>query len=138
MSQHHDTPPIAVVAAVIERPAGVLLCQRPDGDHLPLTWEFPGGKIEPGEHPREAVIRELSEELGVLAQVGRELAAVHHDYGHKQVWIRFYAACFEGTPQARVHRQLRWVPRADLRGYETPPPNALVIERLLHGELDFH
>jgi 8-oxo-dGTP diphosphatase len=64
-----------VVAAVIEKDGKLLVCQRTRHQTMPLKWEFPGGKIEEGEQPRDALRRELEEELGIHAQVGEEIAA---------------------------------------------------------------
>ena len=80
---------IEVVAAVIYRTETVLLCQRHDGSHLPLMWEFPGGKVDPGESPQSALKRELTEELDVDAEIGSQVADVEHHYSEKSVRIRF-------------------------------------------------
>ena len=124
---------IAVVAAVILRDGELLLCQRPDGPHLPLLWEFPGGKVGPGEDPTAALARELAEELGVASRVGPQLSEVRHRYPEKRVWIRFYAAAITGSPQPRVHRQLRWIPTAELGRYTVPPANVSMVERIRGG-----
>ena len=118
---------IDVVAAVIYRADTVLLCQRHDGPHLPLMWEFPGGKIDRGESPRAALQRELAEELEVGATIGRQLADVEHHYPEKSVRIRFFLADIDEEPRAVVHRELRWIARAELPGYEVPPANASVV-----------
>ena len=138
MSASGRRAPIPVVAAVVAREGTVLLCQRHDGPHLPLLWEFPGGKIDPGETPRQALERELREELDVAARVGRQVAEVFHTYPEKRVWLRFFRASIAGTPCARVHRRLEWVPLAALSRYEVPPANALVVRRLISGELSIH
>ena len=132
-----DIPPdaIAVVAAVIRRDGQLLLCQRQPGPHLPLLWEFPGGKIDEGESPTEALARELREELSVEARVGFLLHEVVHRYPEKCVWIRFYATAIEGEPVAVVHREVRWVPLSSLLEFPAPPPNAEVIERIMNGRL---
>lgn len=69
-----------VVAALIERDGKILACQRKRGQRFELLWEFPGGKIEPGESPEQALVRELREELGASATVGREIYRVSHIY----------------------------------------------------------
>lgn len=129
---------IPVVAAVVFRRGRVLLCQRGDGDHLPLLWEFPGGKIDPGESAVEALVRELDEELGVHASIGDQVAEVFHRYPQKRVWLRFFRARIDGDPQPLVHRRLRWLEPARLGELEVPPANAVVVERLLSGELHIH
>src|SRR3989442_16003705 len=69
-----------VVAALILKDGKVLVCQRTRHQPMPLKWEFPGGKIEDGEQPRDALRRELDEELGIDAKVGDEVARIQHDY----------------------------------------------------------
>ncbi len=114
---------IEVVAAVVVRAERVLLCQRPDGPHLPLLWEFPGGKIDPGESPRQALERELREELDVASSIGSPLATLEHHYPDKSVRIQFFTADIAGAPRPLVHRELRWIAAADLDEYEVPPAN---------------
>lgn len=124
---------IEVVAAVVLDDGGVLLCQRPDGPHLPLMWEFPGGKIDPGESPEQALARELREELGVAAAIGEQVAEIEHHYPEKSVRIRFFRADIEGDPHPFVHRQLRWVGLAELARYEVPPANRSVVRMVADG-----
>ncbi len=120
--------PIEVVAAVIYRDEKVLLCQRHDGSHLPLLWEFPGGKIDPGESPEEALRRELAEELSVRAVIGRQVADVDHDYPEKSVRIRFFLARIDGEPRPVVHRELRWIAPRELADLCVPPANQMVVD----------
>ena len=80
-----------VVAALILKDGKVLVCQRTRHQSMPLKWEFPGGKIEDGEQPRDALRRELEEELGIDAQIGEEVARIRHDYKNGgAVELRFY------------------------------------------------
>lgn len=127
---------IPVVAAVVARDGRLLLCQRHQGPHLPLLWEFPGGKVDPGETAPEALVRELDEELGVASEVGPLFCEVRHRYPEKNVWIRFYPTTIRGRPRPRVHRAIRWIPLRDLGGYDIPPANAGVVRRLRHGGLE--
>ncbi len=124
---------IEVVAAVVVRAEGVLLCQRPDGPHLPLLWEFPGGKINAGESPRQALERELREELDVASSIGSRVATVEHHYPEKSVRIQFFAADIAGAPRAVVHRELRWIAAADLGDYQVPPANRSVVRMVRDG-----
>ena len=109
--------PLPVACAVIEDAAGsVLIAQRPAHKHLPLQWEFPGGKIEPGESPETALRRELREELGCDASIVRALPPVLHDYGDLRIEL-FPFVCrltpASPAPHPHEHLALRWVRPAD-------------------------
>ena len=111
-------PPIPVACAIIEDAAGrVLVAQRPAHKHLPFKWEFPGGKIEPGESPAVALLRELREELGCAALVVRALPRCVHDYGDVRIEL-FPFVCHlapaSPAPHAHEHAALCWVRPADL------------------------
>jgi len=80
-----------VVAALIQKDGKLLVCQRTRHQTMPLKWEFPGGKIEEREQPRDALRRELQEELGILATIGDEIARFRHEYpNHAMVELRFF------------------------------------------------
>lgn len=99
---------IRVVAAVVERGGRFLLCERPADKRHGGLWEFPGGKLEPGETSEEAARRELFEELGVVvSSVGGQLFAIH-DPGSEFV-IEFHPVAFEGEPLCLEHAALAWV-----------------------------
>lgn len=110
--------PIPVVAAVIADAAGlVLVAQRPAHKHLALKWEFPGGKVEPGESPEAALARELREELGIEIEILRTLPRFTHDYGDVVIeMISFVCrlAPASAAPHAHEHAALRWVSAAEL------------------------
>ena len=129
--------PIAVVAALVWRQGQLLICQRKPTDPFAGKWEFPGGKIEPGEEPRAALERELLEELGIRAVVGEELWRTEHQYpGHPAVLLLFYAvSVFEGSPQNRVFQQIRWVLARDLAGYDFLEADRPLINKLSAGEI---
>lgn len=101
--------PIAVTCALLERDGRLLVAQRPPGKKLALKWEFPGGKIEPGETAELALARELREELSIEVDVGRELPAVTHDYGDAVILLRSFL-CFlrDGEPRPQEHVAVRW------------------------------
>lgn len=113
-----EITPLPVVAAVIEDAAGlVLVAQRPAHKHLALKWEFPGGKVEPGESPEAALARELREELGIEIEILRVLPRFTHDYGDIVIeMISFVCrlAPASAAPHAHEHVALRWVSREQL------------------------
>ena len=107
---------LKVVAAIIERDGRILIGRRkPDQSH-PLQWEFPGGKVEPGETPEDALARELAEELAVLKVQGREMARQEFTYpGKDPIELIFYRVeSFTGEPKNRVFHEMRWERRSAL------------------------
>jgi 8-oxo-dGTP diphosphatase len=105
-----------VVAALIVRDDKVLICQRTRHQTMPLKWEFPGGKIEPGETAEAALYRELEEELGILATIGPKVTALRHDYGSgAAVELHFFLVEeFRGEIQNRIFRDVRWVLKEEM------------------------
>ena len=112
-------PQRTVVAAIIERNGTILICQRRRTDRHPLKWEFPGGKVEPGESPQAALERELEEELAIQAHIGPELTRGTHRYpGRAPILLIFYRVReFRGEPENRVFEQIRWEAPASLADY---------------------
>jgi len=108
---------VRVAAAVVRRGDLLLLTQRPPGGPLGLMWEFPGGKIEEGESPEHALVRELREELGVPARAHDIVEVVSHDYAHglevEIVFVRCELDSIDFTPSPAVHA-VRWVKPAEL------------------------
>jgi 8-oxo-dGTP diphosphatase len=121
---------IVVVAAVIERDGAFLLARRPAGTHLANQWEFPGGKVEPGERLDEGLRRELLEELAVHALVGREILTTTHAYPERTVQLHFFECEIEGEPQPLLAQEIRWVPRSELPRLELPEADAALIRQL--------
>ena len=121
---------IAVVAAVIERDGKILITRRPAGSHLAGFWEFPGGKALPGETDREALAREIREELGVSATVGEPVEVVEWHYPDMHVRIEFFRCAIEGEPRPLEGQEMAWAAPAELGRYEFPPADAVLLERL--------
>jgi 8-oxo-dGTP diphosphatase len=115
------TVPIPVVCAVIEHDGLVLVAQRPAHKHLALQWEFPGGKVEAGESPAAAIIREIREELGCTVEIVHPLPRFTHDYS-TVVIAMFPFVCRLApsslAPIAHEHVALRWVSPADLKLFD--------------------
>ena len=112
---------IMVVAAVIERSdRRILIGQRRSDDTSPLKWEFPGGKVEPGETPERALTRELEEELAIRNARGTEITRYQFAYpGKHPILLIFHRVTeFEGEPQNLIYREMRWEPGAKLSAFD--------------------
>lgn len=126
-----------VVAAVIEKDGKLLVCQRTRHQTMPLKWEFPGGKIEEGEQPRDALRRELEEELGIQAKVGDEIARIKHNYPNgTSVELRFFIVReYDGEIENRIFRDLQWsLPKA-LPSFDFLEADASLVRDLASGKL---
>ena len=121
---------LPIAAAIVEHHGAVLIGQRGAGRALAGLWEFPGGKVEPGEEPAAAARRECLEETGVAIRILRPAREVFYRYPHAQVRIQFFDAEPEG-PSTRPQEPFVWVPISALSAYEFPPANAEMIADLL-------
>lgn len=122
--------PIPVVCALIEHDDRLLLAQRPAHKHLPLKWEFPGGKVEPGEKPADAIVREIREELGCEIVVKRALAGFIHDYQTVVIEMLPFIcglAPKSSTPHPHEHVALAWVRPEELSNYDLAAADLPVI-----------
>jgi 8-oxo-dGTP diphosphatase len=125
-----------VVAAVIERDGRVLIAQRKKTGHHPLKWEFPGGKVEPGEIPENGLMRELEEELGIRVQVGAEIGRYEFQYeGRWPIMLMFYRVTgFSGEPKNLAFEQILWAPRERLGDYDFLEGDAEFLSQYAHSE----
>ena len=124
-----------VVCAVIEHPDGrVLVAQRPAHKHLALKWEFPGGKVEPGESPETALLRELREELGCTTEIVRALPPFRHDYATVAIEMIPFVCCLAADsppPHPHEHVALRWVAPAELTALDLAAADFPVVASYL-------
>jgi 8-oxo-dGTP diphosphatase len=121
---------IVVVAAVIERDGRFLVTRRQAGVHLAGMWEFPGGKIAPGESHEAALRREIREELDVDIVVGELEFQATHAYDDRTVALYFYRGALVGTARPLLGQEMRWVARGELAALGFPPADAELIARL--------
>jgi 8-oxo-dGTP diphosphatase len=116
--------------ALVDIDGRVLLAQRPDGKSMAGMWEFPGGKVDPGETPEGALIRELQEELGIdtWASCLAPLTFASHGYADFHLLMPLFACRkWEGTPKGREGQALKWVRTTALRDYPMPPADLPLI-----------
>jgi 8-oxo-dGTP diphosphatase len=127
---------LLVVAGLIEREGRILLSQRRPDQALPNCWEFPGGKVEPGEDPVVALVREIDEELGCHVKVGRIFEVVFHAYPtFDLVMLVYRAEIVAGTPSARQVAQVAWYTPAEIPHLDLPPADVPLADRLSQSPL---
>ena len=126
-----------VVAALLFHDSRLLICQRSPDGRFPNKWEFPGGKIETGEDAKEALRRELLEELGISAEIGAEVWRTEHQYpGHPPIRLLFFSVQHDsGVVENRVFQQVLWVAPRDLSLYDFLEADLPLVEKLRSGEL---
>ena len=120
--------------ALVDTDGRVLLAQRPQGKTLAGLWEFPGGKVEPGETPEQTLIRELAEEIGIVTQTAclAPLTFASHSYEDFHLLMPlFICRRYEGIPSPREGQVLKWVRPKQMRDYPMPPADAPLIPFLV-------
>jgi 8-oxo-dGTP diphosphatase len=125
---------VVVACALVDVDNRVLIAQRPPGKALAGLWEFPGGKLEPGERPEATLIRELHEEIGITVQEAclAPLTFASHAYADFHLLMPLYICRrWEGDVKAREGQKLAWVRANKLRGYEMPPADLPLIPHLI-------
>ncbi len=133
-SIHPEKPILEVAAAVLWREGKLLVTQRPPGTHLAGLWEFPGGKMEPGETPAQCLVRELEEELGIQIHVSQLLHSTTYEYEDRIVRLYFLRCHLQhGEPQPIGCAQIRWVEPSELPRLPMPPADQDFVSRLLQG-----
>jgi 8-oxo-dGTP diphosphatase len=126
-----------VVAGLIVKDGKLLVCQRTRHQTMPLKWEFPGGKIEEGEQPRDALRRELEEELGILAKVGDEVKRIQHEYPNGgMVELRFFVVrAYEREIENRIFKDMQWAEPKELPKYDFLEADLTLVRELAAGKL---
>ena len=125
---------LVVACALVDTDGRVLLSQRPEGKALAGLWEFPGGKVDPGETPEHALVRELEEELGIETKIAclAPLTFASHTYETFHLLMPLYVCRrFWGTPMPREGQKLKWVRPRDMRNYPMPPADEPLIAHLM-------
>ena len=122
---------VEVVAALIWDGDRFLICQRPSHKTRGLLWEFVGGKIEPGESPEQALIRECNEELGVTVRVDDIFIDLVHEYPDMTVNLILYNAVIaEGVPQKLEHNDIRWITVSEIDNYGFCPADTEILKEI--------
>jgi 8-oxo-dGTP diphosphatase len=123
---------LVVAGLIIGEDGRVLITQRRADQSLPLQWEFPGGKVEPGEAPVAALVRELQEEIGVEVAVGRIWDVLFHAYPAFDLVMLVYACrIVGGEPRAVEVADLRWLPPGELPSWDILPADRPLVQRLV-------
>ncbi|WP_338121518.1 (deoxy)nucleoside triphosphate pyrophosphohydrolase [Microbacterium oleivorans] len=123
-----------MVGAVIVRDELILCARRGPGSSLPGMWEFPGGKIEPNETPREALEREIDEELACTVDVGAQLTSTTHSYDFGDVTLTtFWCELRSGTPKLTEHSEVRWLQRSELESLDWAPADLPAVREISAG-----
>ena len=135
MSLENNKPIVLVAAcALIDTDGRILIAQRPEGKSLAGMWEFPGGKVEKGETPEQALIRELNEELGIETKETCLAPLTFASYSYEKFHLLmplYICRRFWGVPQPKEGQTLKWVKARNLRDYDMPPADEPLIPYLI-------
>jgi 8-oxo-dGTP diphosphatase len=128
--------PVKVTAAIMAKDGRIIIAQRKSSDHLSGKWEFPGGKIEPGETPEVCLARELKEEFDIDVAIGEFLGSNVHHYGHVSIELMAYQASWvAGAITMNDHKAYRWVTIDQLTEFDFAPADIPFVERLCTGSI---
>jgi len=126
------------VGVILDVDRRILIAKRAEHLHQGGLWEFPGGKVDPGETVLAALARELEEELGIRVEQASPLMEIHHDYTDRSVFLDVWTVpSFHGEPTGREGQPLRWVTPKQLDATEFPDANAPIVERI-RAEFSHH
>jgi len=126
---------IKVMAAIIRRQGKILICRRGEGGTCAFLWEFPGGKLEPGETMEKCLIRECKEELDIIIKVNDIYASFKYQYPNREIEFTFFnAEICRGEVKALVHKEIRWVLPCELMNFEFCPADIEIVHRLCEGK----
>lgn len=127
---------IKVTAAILEKDGEIIIAQRKSSDHLSGKWEFPGGKIEPGETPEQCLSRELKEEFDIDVTIGEHLGSNIHHYDHISIELMVYRASWVGgTITMNDHKAYRWVTIDQLTEFDFAPADVPFVGMLFTGSI---
>lgn len=123
---------VRVTAAILEKDGRIIIAQRKNSDHLSGLWEFPGGKIEPGETPEACLARELKEEFDIDVAIGEFLGSNVHEYDHISIELMAYQASWvAGAITMNDHKAYRWITVDQLTEFDFTPADVPFVDMLL-------
>lgn len=123
---------LIVTAAIIKKENKILIAQRKEGSHLAMKWEFPGGKLEEGEHPEACLTREIQEELGLTITIDSIYEVISHRYGEKHILLLCYLCSYKGGEAVtRDCNDFSWVEPSEMKEYDFAEADIPVVERLI-------
>jgi 8-oxo-dGTP diphosphatase len=123
---------IRVTAAIIEQDGRYLIAQRKGGLHLQFYWEFPGGKIEESESPRDCLKREIKEEFGVISQIIDFLGAINYTYKDFTIELNAYSVILDSFPEdLNSHEKIRWATIKEIKMLDLAPADKVLLKKIM-------